>query len=69
MTIDPAVIATTRQKSAAFEWLRQTSLSKHKDSEHAAVMMYEIARLKTVATLAAASLAARDKEARAARTF
>lgn len=69
MTIDPAETATNQQKSAAFEWLRQTSLGEQKCSEHAAVMMYEVARLKTVATLAAASLAARDKEARAARTF
>ena len=43
---DPAKNANNAQKSAAFEWLRNVSLSDDPAAEHAAVMMYEVANLR-----------------------
>lgn len=52
MINDPAARATNKRRSAAFEWLREASLSENPYAEHAAVAMYEIARLIAIAQLA-----------------
>lgn len=43
---DPAARATDKQKYEAYEWLRSVSLSDNDESEYAAILMYEVARMK-----------------------
>ena len=44
--LDPARYPTNREKSEAFEWLRGMSIGNTPAANKAAVMLYEIGRLK-----------------------
>lgn len=45
IAVDPAANASGEEKAAAFEWLRNVSVSDSPQAEPAAVLLYEIVRM------------------------